>query len=433
MRVTLWLVSLFAIAVGAALLVGGNQSTVSVFWPPHRIDLSLNLSLVLLLSVFVVLHLALRTLSALFELPQQARRWRLQQKERAMHALLVDALTQLMTGRYVRAIKSAEQALALEEVLDSVRTAEDAPLRHAPQLRALAHLVAAESAQALRDRDTRERHLQATQIIAATHSGEAVAEAGEASALAAARWALSDRDAEEALRWLERLRQGTARRTLTQRMRLKAARLSQQPLQALETARQLAKHGAFSPTAAEALLRELALATLGQAHDAAQLERAWQQLAAPERAAPEVVLFGAERLLAFGAEPSAVLAGLTPLWNRLLQAPDALAPTIRTRLVALLSQTLALGPVDAQWLSSIERAQQTFARSGELQFLAGMVCWHQALWGKAQQLLEQAVVLLEPPELRRQAWCTLARLAEQRDDGARALNCWKQAAEVPRT
>ena len=432
MRMTLWLVSLFAIAVGAALLVGGNQSTVTLFWPPHRIDLSLNLSLVLLLLLFGVVHLALRALSALFELPQHARRWRLQQKERAMHALLVDALTQMMTGRYVRAIRSAEQTLALEEVLDTVRTNDDAPLRHAPQLRALAHLVAAESAQALRDHDTRERHLQATQRIAATHSGESVIEAGEAAVLAAARWALNDRDADQALAWLDRLRQGTARRTLTQRMRLQAARLSQQPLQALDTARQLAKHGAFSDAAAAALLRELALATLAQAHDAAQLERAWQQLGPTERALPEVVLFGAERRLQLSADVPAVLTWLTPLWNRWLQEPDALDPLICERLVALLSDTLAQAPVDAQWLASIERAQQTYPRRGELQFLAGMVCWHQSLWGKSQQLLEQAVLRVENPELRRQAWCTLARLAEQRADAVRALGCWKQAAEVTR-
>jgi len=433
MRMTLWLVSLFAIAVGAALLVGGNQSTVTVFWPPHRVDLSLNFSLLLLFLLFVVLHLALRALSALFELPQHARRWRLQQKERAMHAMLVDALTQWMTGRYVRAIRSAEQALALEELLASVRTPEDAPLRHAPPLRALAHLLAAESAQALRDRETRERHWQATRQIAASHTGEAALDAGEAAALAAARWALNDRDASEALRWLDGLRQGTARRTLTQRMRLKAARLSQQPLQALETARQLAKHGAFTTTAADALLRELALATLSQAHDAAQLQRAWQQLGDGERQLPDVVLFGAERLLHLSSDVPAVLSWLTPLWNRLLQEPDTLAPSVRERLVALLSRTLAQAPVDAQWLASIERAQQAYPRWGELQFLAGMVCWHQALWGKSQQLLEQAVVSVEHPELRRQAWCTLARLAEQRDDAARALTCWKQAADVPRT
>ena len=133
MRMTFWLVALFAVAVAAALLVGGNASTVTVFWAPYRVDLSLNLTLLVLLLVFVVGHLAWRALSALFHLPHHARRWRLQQKERAMHAALLDSLTQMLTGRYLRSIRSAEQALELEALLSSVRTPEDAPLRHAPQ------------------------------------------------------------------------------------------------------------------------------------------------------------------------------------------------------------------------------------------------------------------------------------------------------------
>ena len=85
MRFILWLVALFAVAVGLALLVGANQSTVTLFWAPHRIDVSLNLALLVLFALFVVMHLAWRALSALFHLPHHARRWRLQQKERAMH------------------------------------------------------------------------------------------------------------------------------------------------------------------------------------------------------------------------------------------------------------------------------------------------------------------------------------------------------------
>ena len=67
----------------------------------------------------------------MFELPHQARRWRLQQKERAMHAALLDALSELWSGRYVRAVKSADKALALESLLASVRTADDPAPRHA--------------------------------------------------------------------------------------------------------------------------------------------------------------------------------------------------------------------------------------------------------------------------------------------------------------
>ena len=76
MRAALWLVGLFAAAVALALFAGDNEGTVTVFWPPHRVDLSVNLALLLLVGLFVLLHLALRALSAVFELPRQARRWR---------------------------------------------------------------------------------------------------------------------------------------------------------------------------------------------------------------------------------------------------------------------------------------------------------------------------------------------------------------------
>ena len=431
MRMALWLLGLFGVAVAAALVVGGNQSTVTLFWPPYRVDVSLNLSLLVLVLLFVVLHLASRALAALFELPRHARRWRLQQKERAMHAALLDALTQMMSGRYLRAIRSAEQALTLERTLASSRTLEDSPLRHAAQLRALGHLIAAESAQSLRDRDTRQRHLDDSLAMAAQAGGESAQAVRDAAGLMAARWALTDRDADEALRWLDGLRQGTARRTLSLRMRLKASRMARNHALALETARQLAKHGAFSSVAASTLLRELALAALDESHDVTQLERVWQGLSEQERAQPEVILHAAQRMRQLSDEAARVMPWLTGLWNRLLQDPESCSVVVRQRLVLLLSDVLAQSPADTEWLTSIERARATYPRWGELQFLSGMVCWHQSLWGKAQQLLEQAVAQALPPELQRQAWCTLAQLAQQRDDAARAQQCWRRAAEVP--
>ncbi len=431
MKAALWLVALFGVAVASALLAGGNQSTVTIFWAPHRIDVSLNLALLVLLVFFVVLHLAWRALSALFELPHQARRWRLQQKERAMHAALLDALAQLWSGRYVRAVKSAEKALALEALLASVRTADDPAPRHVHQLRAVSHLVAAESAHALRDRDTRASHLQS--VLALDRDAKdnvMVEETMESAYLAAARWAMSDRDAPEALRWLDGLRHGPARRMLALRMRLKAARLNRQHLPALETARLLAKHGAFSVDAAQSVLRELAVASLNDAHDAPQLQRAWDALDASERNQPEVVLHAAQRMLQLSGEAHAVMPWLTSLWNRMVQQPDSCSPAIRERVAQTLARALLMMPTDPDWLASIDRARQTYSRWVELQYLAGLVCWHHALWGKAQQMLEQAAPQLKNADMQRQAWRTLAQLAEQKEDTVRAQWCWKRAAEV---
>src|SRR5437762_3932884 len=142
MRAALWLLALFGIAVAVALFAGNNQGTVTLFWPPWRLDLSLNLVLLALVAAFVLLHVALGALAALFDMPRQALRWRTQQKERAMHGAMLDAISNLLAGRFIRARKAAEGALGQERTL--------AAGGHAPangaQVRTLAHLLAAESA-----------------------------------------------------------------------------------------------------------------------------------------------------------------------------------------------------------------------------------------------------------------------------------------------
>jgi len=71
MRAALWLLGLFGVAVAAALFAGNNQGTVTLYWPPYRIDLSLNMVVLLLVGGFVTVYAALRALAALLELPHQ--------------------------------------------------------------------------------------------------------------------------------------------------------------------------------------------------------------------------------------------------------------------------------------------------------------------------------------------------------------------------
>ena len=156
MRAALWFLALFGAAVAVALFAGNNQGTITVFWPPWRVDLSLNMVVLLLLGGFTLLYAALRGLSKLLQMPVRARLWRLQQKERAMHGALLDALSQMLAGRFLRARKAAESAIAQAGALDDAKHR----LPHGTQLRTLAHLVAAESSHALQDKSTREAHLQ---------------------------------------------------------------------------------------------------------------------------------------------------------------------------------------------------------------------------------------------------------------------------------
>ena len=94
-------------------------------------------------------------------LPAEARRWRAQQKERAMYAAFMDALSHLMAGRFIRAAKLAQNAITQEKSLSQLaRTSSDVSsynAARATQLRLLAHLLAAESAQSLQNKALRER------------------------------------------------------------------------------------------------------------------------------------------------------------------------------------------------------------------------------------------------------------------------------------
>jgi HemY protein len=416
MRAALWLLALFGVAVAIALFAGNNQGTVTVFWPPYRVDISLNLVLLLLFAAFVFLHAALGALAALFDLPRQALRWRAQQKERAIFASMLDAISHLVAGRFIRARKSAEVVLGQEKSL----AGSGERLPNAAQVRTLAHLLAAESAQALQDRAAREEHLKQALDEASARDSQ---ETHEGALLRAARWSLDDREPQAAMAWLKELPQGAARRTVALRMKLKAARLAGETAEAMETARLLAKHRAFSPAAAESIVRGLAIDLLNNAHDTAQLQRVWAGLEPAERAMPELGTHAAQRLMALGGDAHLARDWLLPVWER--QA--TLGASLKVKLVRALED--GLDSLDGAWLARIEAAQRANPRDATLQYLAGMACMKRQLWGKAQQLLTQAAMGLQDLKLHRNAWRALARLAEERGDAEAAQLAYQRAAD----
>ncbi|MFO1195264.1 MAG: heme biosynthesis HemY N-terminal domain-containing protein [Rhodoferax sp.] len=424
MRLALWLLGLFAVAVAAALFAGNNPGSITVFWPPYRVDLSLNLVLVLLLGAFLTLHLAWRALAALFAIPREARQWRLRQRERNMQQALLDALSNLVAGRFVRARKAAESVLVQVRAIE----AHGDHLGYAGHLQAVSHLLAAEAAHALQDHKARETHRQA----ALEQAGAGAApETREGVQLRAARWALDDRDAATTLQVLDGLGQGAARRTLALRMRLKAARMAQRTAVALETARLLAKHRALSPVAAEGVLRGLAIERLLGAHDPAQLQKAWGELDPAERAMPDVAIQAAGRLHDLGGDAQLARQWLLPVWERLVAQPSGLDAPRAVQLVRVLERGFAgaAGAPDSAWLARIETAQMHNPGDPVLQYLAGVTCMRLQLWGKASQLLTQSLARLQDDGLRRDAWRQLAELADRNGDQAAATQAWRNAAQ----
>ena len=425
MRSVFWFLGLAALAVALAMLVGHNQSTITLFWPPYRFDVSFNLVLFALVAGFVLLHAGLRGIAMLRDLPAQAQRWRVQQVERAAVGAVMDALSHQLAGRFVRAQAAALQAL------DQMKSgnASQWPRRH--QLKLLAHLLAAESAQSLRNAERRDEHLQA-----ALHPKLAAKapEAHEGALLRAVRWAVEDRDVEAARSRLAELPQGAARRIQALRLKLNVARLGGATSEALDTARLLAKHGAFSADASKSIVRGLVQDALREAHDLTQLRKVWDGLDKAERLTPELAVAAAMRANAFvprnseAADPvrqttaELVRGWLDPVWAHF----ESLDGIQQLRLTRALEP--ALEPIDADWLSRLEQRQKRIPNNPYLQYLAGQACMHYQLWGKATQLLGQASHSLRDHALLRRCWCSLALLAEERGDEQAAHEAWKKAA-----
>lgn len=425
MRIAIWLVGLFAVAVALALFASGNGSTVTVYWPPHRVDLSLNLVLLLLALMFGLMHLALKALAALLAIPGQAQSWRKRHQERVIHGALLDALAHLIAGRFIRARKAAELVLAREAAMTRSGHANT----DAARLRVLAHLLAAESAQALQDKASRELHFN-----------QALKEAGAAEAtgtregvlLRAVRWSLEDHDAPAALDWLEQLPAGVARRTVALRLRLKVARLAGRIETALETARLLVKHRAFSPGSAQSLVRALAIEWLQSANEPERLQAVWSQLESHERAMPEVATTGAGRLLRLGGDVHTAFEWLQPIWDRLTNERVGLTPEQKIVLIRVMENgfSASRNAIDTRWLARIEQAQKNDPADANLLYLAGVACLHLELWGKAQQLISQAVPRLSDSGLLSRAWVMLAELAQRHGDDAQAALAWKNAMQA---
>jgi HemY protein len=407
--------------VALALLVGDNSAVVTLFWPPYRFDVSFNLVVFGLIVAFVFLYLALRAIAMLRDLPLQAQRWRSQQLERAAVGSVLDALSQLLAGRFVRA--RAAGLAALEQL-------NGQPAAHWPrrqQLQLLSHLLVAESAQSMLNRDARDEHLQA-----ALHPqlSKGSPEAREGALLRAVRWAVEDRDLQAARALIDELPQGAGRRIQALRLKLRVARLGGATTEALETARLLAKHRAFSPDVSRSIVRGLVLDALREAHDLSQLQTVWNRLDSNERDMPALALAAAQRAHVLAAEHgdvmdqavSLVAAWLTPVWRHYAE----LDPTQQRQLVLVMEASLP--HLDAAWLARLEKTQQQWPNNAYLQFLAGQAFLQRRLWGKAAQMLVQASHSVQEPALLRRTWCALAVLAEERGDSTAAQSAWKKAA-----
>lgn len=438
MRTVLWILGLFAAAVAIALLAVSNDGTVSIFLPSRRIDVSLNLALLALVMLFALVHAALNALRTLFALPAQSRQWRSLQRERGVHAALLDAWIHWRSGRYVRAREAAKLALAREK---SVREAGES-LHHGAAMQALAHTLLAESAYALREPEELESQLQqGLAVNREAGSTHLLAETQHGLQLRAAQWALTERDPAKAMRFIHDMGRGARRRTAALRVQAQAAEMANRPLEAFELTRLLRKHGDLSDGAALRILLPLAEAAAAQTQSLKALRAIrvqlfqWRDDAASSDPAllfpTELVL--TQRALQLSHGVPQANAWLMVLWEQVTTGVDGLTPDVWEQLVATLEAVLVAvdgTPELAPWLTRIEATQQAWPNAAPLQYLLGMVALSRSQWDDARKWLAQAALGLPSPRMQRQAWRALARLADSQGRTDEARDAWQRAAMV---
>src|SRR5215470_11006575 len=103
MRAVVWIVALFAVAVALTLAARYSPGYVLLVLPSHRVELSLNLAVVLLVVVFVALYGMVRALSLALGLPSRAVEFQRDQRRARARRAFQEAARAFFEGRFGRA------------------------------------------------------------------------------------------------------------------------------------------------------------------------------------------------------------------------------------------------------------------------------------------------------------------------------------------
>ncbi|TFW15493.1 heme biosynthesis protein HemY [Duganella callida] len=392
MRLFLWLVALMAAAIGIAVTARFNPGNVVLFYPPHRIDLSLNFFVVLEVALFAFLYVVIRAFRATVRMPAKVAAYRQQKREREGNKGLREALKALFEGRFGHAEKAALRASEL------------------PENAGVAALIGARAAHRMRQGPRRDQWL-------AKLAGDNAMKT--ARLMTTTELAVDDHQPELALEAVRELNASGTRHIHALQLSLKAQQQAKNWPEVLRLVRSLDKHRALHP-ALSSRLRELAYDDLLSGnHDAESLLRVWATVPTADRIKPYVACRAATALNARGLHDEARLVAEESLaadWDeRVVRAyRDAAAPAGSA---ALLLQ-----------IEHCENWANARPTDAELALTLGTLCLKQKLWGKAQRYLEQALSDASEPRMVRESHLKLAQMHEALGQEEEAANHYRQCA-----
>lgn len=393
MRFLFWFLALLATSIGLAIAARFNPGNVVLFYPPYRVDLSLNLFLVLLVTLFVLLYMIIRTFRNMLKMPAKVAQYRLRKRELEGNKALRDALKSLFEGRFGQAEKAALRAGELAENSQ------------------LAALIGSRAAHSLGEKQRRENWL-------ARLSDDPSYKV--ARLMTVIELLVDDHKPEQALDAVFELNRSGIRHIHALHWALKANQQAKNWGEVLRLVKQLDKRHALHPILSKRL-RELAYQDLlgDTTHDAEALRRVWQTIPNEERLQPFVAWCAAKAFNQRGIHDEAA-----HIVERVLQQEWD------ERLVRVYRESAGAEgtPVLLAQIENCEAWLKQRPTDPELALTLGSLCLRQKLWGKAQRHLEQALSDASEAPMVREAHLKLAQLHEALQQGEAAAHHYRQCA-----
>ncbi|MFZ6645435.1 heme biosynthesis HemY N-terminal domain-containing protein [Undibacterium sp. TJN25] len=393
MRVFIRLLIIFALAVGLAMGARYNPGNVVLFYPPYRLDLSLNFFLFLALLLFVLAYLFIRAIATTQSMPRKVAEYRQNKRERDGNKALREALKSLFEGRFGHAEKAALRASEL------------------PDNAGIASLIGARAAHHMSQFERRDSWFS---------SIEHDPQHKTARLVSMTELLVDEHKSDQALEAVKELNASGTRHIQVLRWALKANQQAKRWPEVLKLVRTLDKHRALHPALSNRL-RELAYEDLlkEHGHDAESIRRVWYEIPAADRKIPFVAYCAASAFNSRGLHDDArsvAEKALSEEWDtRLLRAyRDAAAPEGSA---ALLAQ-----------IENCEQWAQNRPTDPELALTLGVLCFRQKLWGKAQRHMEQALSDAMEPRTVREANLKLAQMHEALGQAEEAAFHYRQCA-----
>lgn len=386
MKGLLWLLGLFAAAVGVTL-AAHNPGYVQLFYPPYRLEVSLTLFVIALLAVFVLGYLLVRLTVAAMQLPVYVRAFREERIASKGRTAMMESLKAYFEGRFAAAEKAAVRAMELGEKSG------------------LNSIVAARAAHEQREFDRRDAYL-------ASGEGKTVGES-TMRLIAKTEFMLDQKQPQSALNSLKELNDtGMHKHIGALSLELKAQQQAHNWDAVLDVMAQLEKRNAIDKVVATQLRQQAWLEKLrSQGTDITTLRAMWKSMPAEFRQRARIAAAAAEAFNRLGDCKGA---------QQLLT--DSLNAQWDSELVTLYGECR-----NDNNIAQIEQAERWLKKHTDdagLLLALGKLCMHQQLWGKAQSYLDASLSL----ESSRAAYSALGQLAEKLGKHEEAIAYFQKAA-----